>query len=98
MQSNMGITEEAAAEALERTQQAFDSVAKLGGSSGYLVGDRFTVADLTCASLLMPAVAVAEWGGPQEPATAKISAWLARWAEHPGAEWVREMYRRHRRM
>jgi glutathione S-transferase len=97
MKSKMGIDAESAAAAREVTRSAFDFVAKEAGPSGYLVGDRFTVADLTCAALLMPCVEVSAWGGPEDAATAKNRAWLARWAELPGAAWVRETYRRHRR-
>ena len=98
MQSKMQITEQAAERDLARTLQAFDFVAKESTGSGYLVGERFSVADLTCAALLMPAVSVSEWGGPQDVATPKTKGWLARWVDHPGAEWVREIYRRHRRV
>jgi hypothetical protein len=54
-------------------------------------------ADLTCAALLMPAVDVSQLGGPASAGTGEESTWRARWAEHPGAAWVREIYRRHRR-
>lgn len=96
MKSKMGINAENAAAAREVTRDGFDFVAKESGESGHLVGDRFTVADLTCAALLMPCVLVEEWGGPKEAPTAKNQAWLAQWADHPGADWVRETYRRHR--
>ncbi len=97
MKSKMGIDADSAAKAREITRGAFDFVAKEPGPEGYLVGDRFTVADLTCAALLMPCVPLAEWGGPKDAPTEKNQAWLARWTDHPGAEWVREIYRRHRR-
>jgi glutathione S-transferase len=61
------------------------------------VGDEFCVADLTCAALLMPAVEVGDLGGPASAGTDAEQAWLARWSDHPGAAWVREIYRRHRR-
>jgi glutathione S-transferase len=96
MKSAMEIHAESAAAAREVTRNAFDFVAKEPGANGYLVGGRFTIADLTCASLLMPAVSVSEWGGPQDAPTEKARSWFARWADHPGAEWVREIYRRHR--
>lgn len=96
MKKKMGINAESAARAREVTREAFDFVAKEPGAKGYLVGDRFTVADLTCAALLMPGVSVDDLGGPVDAATDENRAWLARWAEHPGAAWVREIYRRHR--
>jgi len=98
MMKQMGINAESAVGARQITHQAFDFVAKEPGLNGYLVGDHFTAADLTCAALLMPCVSVEEWGGPEDAITEKNRAWLARWADHPGAEWVREMYRRHRRV
>lgn len=97
MRRQMGIDAESAAAAREVTRDAFDFVAEQPGPAGYLVGDRFSVADLTCAALLMPCVSVSAWGGPEEPDTQKNRVWLARWADHPGAAWVRETYRRHRR-
>jgi hypothetical protein len=48
------------------------------------------------AALLMPAVDVGDLGGPPSDAEAE-RVWLARWADHPGAAWVQEIYRRHRR-
>jgi glutathione S-transferase len=92
----MGIDAESAAAARAITRGAFDFVANEPAASGYLVADRFTVADLTCAALLMPCVSVTEWGGPVDAPTAKNRAWLAKWEDHPGAEWVREIYRRYR--
>jgi glutathione S-transferase len=98
MKRMMAIDATNAAEAREVTREALDFVAKEPGVSGYLVGDRFSVADLTCAALLMPCVAVEEWGGPADPPTERNREWLARWGDHPGAKWVREIYRRHRRL
>lgn len=98
MKSSMGIDAKNAAAAREVTWGAFDYVAKEPGPEGYLVGSHFTVADLTCAALLMPCVSLSEWGGPEDPPTEKVQSWRARWADHPGAEWVREIYRRHRRV
>jgi glutathione S-transferase len=96
MKSKMGINAENAATAREVTRGAFDFVAKEPGPGGYLVGDQFTVADLTCAALLMPCVTLESWGGPPDADTEKNRAWLAKWADPPGAGWVREIYRRHR--
>jgi glutathione S-transferase len=97
MKRSMHIDAEHAARGRERTGEALDFVAQHAGASGYLVGDRFGIADLTCASLLMPAVDVGALGGPTSPGSEAEQAWLARWADHPGSAWVREIYRRHRR-
>jgi glutathione S-transferase len=97
MRRSMGIDAANAARGRERTLQAFDRVAKEAGDGGYLVGGRFSVADLTCAALLMPAVDVGDLGGPAAAHTEADDRWLSRWADHPGAAWVREIYRQHRR-
>lgn len=97
MRRSMGIDAASAERGRERTRRALDFVAKEAGDGGYLVGGRFGVADLTCAALLMPAVDVGDLGGPAPADAAEERAWLARWADHPGAAWVREIYRRHRR-
>jgi glutathione S-transferase len=62
--------------------------------SGYLVGSRFTVADLTAAALLFPLARPAEvqYDYPAPPQS-QLSESLA---GHPGVDWIREIYRRHR--
>jgi glutathione S-transferase len=66
--------------------------------SGYLVGDTFTVADLTLASLLAPLVAPPEFPYPQpqrgHPALASLRRELC---EAKLLEWTAELYARHRR-
>jgi glutathione S-transferase len=62
--------------------------------SGYLVGSQFTVADLTAAALLFPVAWPAElqydYPGPPE------SQLIKSLETHPGVDWIREIYRRHR--
>jgi glutathione S-transferase len=62
--------------------------------SGYLVGDSFTVADLTAAALLFPLAMPAElqYPLPELPGWGELSAQ----AQHPATDWIREMYHRHR--
>jgi len=93
-----GVTSQAAIdEGFEGTRSGFEFVAKHAGPSGHLVGDRFSVADLTAAALLAPAV---NPGHPDmrkpEPIPAGMRGFLARWAEHPGAAWVIGQYERNR--
>ncbi len=84
-------------QALADTQEALDWVASKSTTTGYLVGDCFTLADLTAASLLAPTI---DTGHPAmqlpEPWSSEYRAWLARWQDHPGTVWVRTMYDRHR--
>jgi glutathione S-transferase len=65
--------------------------------SGYLVGDSFTVADLTLASLVAPAVAPEQFPYPQpqrgHPSLADVRA---AFAESGLLDWAHEMYARHR--
>jgi glutathione S-transferase len=89
--------EQSIADGFDATLAGFDFVAKEVGPSGYLVGDRFSVADLTAAALLAPAVQVEHPAMRKpEPMPDSIRAWLDRWANHPGAAWVGDMYARHR--
>ncbi len=84
-------------EAFEGTKRALDFVAEKSAATGYLVGDTFTVADLTAAALLAPTVDV---GHPAmrlpEPWPGPYQAWLAHWKPHPGTDWVCSIYHRHR--
>jgi glutathione S-transferase len=65
--------------------------------NGYLVGDGFTVADLTVAALLSPVVAPVEFPYPQPQRDHPRLADLRRMLDGWGAlEWAREIYARHR--
>jgi glutathione S-transferase len=66
------------------------------GDGEYLVGDRFTVADLTAASLFYPLAQPPE--GPELPPPPEaIERFRAPLKERPGYRWVEEMFRRHRK-
>lgn len=73
---------------------ALDRIVADQGPDGYLVGSRFSVADLTAASLMYPLAWPPElqYDYPDPP----DSRLLKSLQEHPGVTWVREMYRRHR--
>lgn len=77
--------------------EAMDLVARAIGPGGYLIGDRFTRADLAAAAHL---AIIVEPDHPDtsrpRPRPAAVEALLAPWVEHPAAAWAREMYRRHR--
>jgi glutathione S-transferase len=97
MRATMGLNPERAAEGVTRAAEALAFVAERAGPQGYLVGDRFTIADLTAAAILSPVVLPPEFPyPPPQPYSPAFRAFLDRWASHPGATWVREMYRRHR--
>jgi glutathione S-transferase len=97
MHLDMKITRTRAEASLHQTQATMDYIAEHCGRDRYLVGDGFTLADLTAATMLL-AVALPDqypvtFPQPRPPA---VERWLARWADHPATDWVREMYRRHR--
>ena len=73
---------------------ALDRIEAEVGPSGYLVGDGFTVADLAAAALLFPVAWPVElqYDYPEPPRM----GWWESLARHPAAEWITEMYRRHR--
>lgn len=97
MRGTMHLGPDAAADGLRRAEEAFAFVAERPGPSGYLVGDRFTLADLTAAAILAPALMPPEFPyTPPQPIAPAVQGFLDRWRDHPGAAWVREMYRRHR--
>jgi glutathione S-transferase len=75
---------------------AFDRLESELGSNDYLVGDRFTVADLTAASLLYPLVLPPE-GPSLPPAPEGFERFRAPLKERPGYRWVERMFAKHRR-
>jgi glutathione S-transferase len=92
-----GINPEAASAAREKTRAAFDRIEAEFQPSGYLVGDRFTVADLTAAALTFPLVRPPE--APHEFAgrlPAPVERFREEIAERPSFKWVEEIYRKHR--
>ena len=92
--------DEAAAAARVRVLAALDRLdAELEASGGdYLVGDSFSVADLTAAALFYPLVNPPE--GPQtlpgEP-PARFEEFRAPLKARPGYKWVERIYREHRK-
>jgi glutathione S-transferase len=83
--------------AIARTHEALDFVAGETAASGFLAGDRFTVADLCCASLLAPLASVSHPDMARvPPVPASLSRFLRRFEEHPALRWVSAMYDRYR--
>jgi glutathione S-transferase len=89
------VSDERAAKALGEVLGALERLESELGSNRYLVGDAFTVADLTAASLFYPLVLPPE--GPLQldppPAVAAVRASLA---DRRGYRYVQEMFARHR--
>jgi glutathione S-transferase len=73
---------------------ALDRIVAERKPSGYLVGEDFSVADLTAAALLFPLAMPRQLQYPYPP----LPDWgeLRPHADHPAVDWIREMYSRHR--
>jgi glutathione S-transferase len=96
MRLDMSIDDAGAARSVARFDAAFDRLEREIGSSGYLVGDGFTHADLTAAALLAPLTMPPEFPYPIPPLPKVALEFQDRYARRRGFEWAREMYRRHR--
>jgi len=76
---------------------ALDRIEAELGPSGYLVGDHFTVADLTAAALFGVLLFPPELQyRPTAPLPPEIVAFREALADRPALRWVGEMFRRHR--
>jgi glutathione S-transferase len=83
--------------AWEKCNRACGRLAAELAPSGYLVADRFTVADLTAAALLSPVVAPDEFPYPQPQRDHPRLADLRRMIDDRGGlEWTRSIYAHHR--
>ena len=78
---------------------AMDRLEREISTSGYLVGDSFTVADLTAAALFYAVARPPEFPYPMVADDDLPDSWrefLDSLAQRPGGQWVAEIYRRHR--
>jgi glutathione S-transferase len=91
-----GADPEGAEEARQKTEAAFERLEREIQPSGYLVGDGFTVADLTAAALLFPLVKPPEAPPGFSPLPPSLERFRDEMSTRRGFEWVLEMYRRHR--
>jgi glutathione S-transferase len=92
-----GAASEDGAEAARRQVHAgLDRLEAELGSGEYLVGDRFTVADLAGAALLYPLVLPPERPTPQLEPPEPFRRFQDSVRERRGFRWVAEMFRRHR--
>jgi glutathione S-transferase len=92
-----GINADDARVACEKTRAAFDRIEAEIQPSGYLAGDRFSVADLTAAALTFPLVRPAEAPHRFEGRLPdSVEAVRDELSERESFKWVEEMYHRHR--
>jgi len=97
MRLDMQITDAGAEEGRARTLEGLDFVAHHSTQTGYLAGERFSVADLTAATVLFSTCCPPEYPVPvPRPHPPGWQRWFERWQGHPGLEYVRRIYRDHR--
>jgi glutathione S-transferase len=99
MRRLMNIHEEPAARSRQRCVEALEVLEKELGDKDYLVGDSFSIADLTAASLFYPLALPPEFpytSPTWEDLPEGAREFLGGLRERRGAQWVGEMYRRHR--
>lgn len=93
-----GIDEDSVEVARERVHAGFDRIESERAGGEYLVGERFSVADLTACALVAPTLGIPEFRGIGEamrshPGIVRVRRELSR---HPATEWVRGIYAAHR--
>jgi glutathione S-transferase len=91
-----GINDRDAESARGKTEAALDRLEAEIGPLGYLVGERFSVADLTAAALMFPLVRPPEYQGFKGEFPEPVERVRREWEDRPGWQWVLEMYRKHR--
>jgi glutathione S-transferase len=97
----LDITPEKAAHSLDEVRATFDSVADRLSGGRYLVGDRFTAADLTFSALAASVLMPPEYGVPlpqPDELPAPMAAVVRELREHPAGAFALEMFRTERRV
>lgn len=98
MRADMGISAERAERGRAATLEALDWIAARVRDRDYLVGNRFSLADLSAASVLFLTALAPEYPVQMpQPYPRGLQHWIDRWRTHPGTAWVRRMYGLHRR-
>jgi glutathione S-transferase len=96
VRADYSVNDDSAARSRREIVAAMDRVEAELQPSGYLVGDAFSVADLSAAALFTPLLAPP--GRPYAPTTVvpEVLKLREELSARPGGEWVDEMYARHR--
>ena len=95
------LTPERAAESIKNVRQVVDSVEKrLADGRRYLVGDRFTLSDMSFANSLSPLVLAPQYGGPLptlEQMPPVLQKTIKEMQARPGGQFALRIYRDQRR-
>jgi glutathione S-transferase len=100
MRRRFEISAESAAHSRAKIVAAMDRLEREMSASGFLVGDSFTIADLTAAALFYPVARPPEFQYRMVADDDLPDSWrdfVNGLAQRPGGQWVAEIYRRHRR-
>lgn len=94
MNARYGFNEDAVVLSRKTLIEGLDRIESERAGGDYLVGDAFSVADLTAAALLYPLV----WPTEYQYQLPDPPEWqfLEGHRDHPALEWIREIWRRHR--
>ena len=93
------ITPASARHSRARMAAAMDRLEREISAGGYLVGERFTIADLTAAALFYPVVRPPEFPYPALDPEDLPDNWrlfVESLVQRPGGRWITDIYRRHR--
>ena len=97
---HFGITDASARAAVGDVDEEFDAVAaRLADGRRYLVGERFSAADLAFAALAAPAVVPPTYGTPlpqPEDMPEDMAAAVQRWRSHPAGQFALRLFREER--
>lgn len=96
VKADYGIDGDSDAEARSAILAVMDRLEAELGDAEYLVGDTFSVADLTAASLFTPLIRPPERPFLPDAVSPPLEVFGDELMARPGGEWVLEMYRRHR--
>ncbi len=92
----MRLNPEAVNRSKARVAETLDRIETMLGDGDYLAGDRFSLADLTAASLLFPIVQPPEFQYTYSAVPPGLESYRQELRSRPAFGWVEEMWRRHR--
>lgn len=95
--ANLGLDKATLEGARQRLSRHFDRLESEIGPSGYLVGNTFTLADLTAAAVMTAILRPPQFAYPlPEPWPPALVEMKQSLAQRPGYQWVMDIYARHR--